>query len=96
MGDFESRCAWVAAASEGVGVSVGDSSAASIDVGVVLLFCKDGDQGFEAGCGVGLGAGFCWLDAEVRRTLGAGTPLRGAAEFSAVALVLLSLLRRLE
>ena len=47
-GDRDMRCAWFAAASEGVGVSVGDNSAASIEVGVALLLADDddGDEGF--------------------------------------------------
>lgn len=43
-----------------------------------------------------MGTGFGWLVAEVRLTLGAGTPPTGAADVSAVAVVLLALLRRLE
>lgn len=87
------RLAWFAAASEGVGVSVGDNRAASIEVGVVLL-TLDGDEEDEGD--VGLEAGFCWLVAEVRLTLEAGTPATDAADDSAIAVWLLALLRRLD
>ena len=80
-------------------MSVGDNNAASIEVGVALLFAVDeaGDDGLGIGdLGDGLAAGFCSLVAEVRLTLVAGTPAAAEADFSAVGasivLLLLSLL----
>lgn len=83
-------------------------SASSIEAGGVLSWSLSGSHsglveagrgdncaaiGWRGGCGVD---GFCWLEAEVRRTLGAGMPLPlGVAEVSAVAALLLSTLRRL-
>lgn len=88
LGEMDKSSARLAATSAGAGVSVGDRSAASIDAGVVSLLL-DGIAGLDAV--------FCWLDAaEVRLTLRAGFPSLAAAEVSAVATLLLSLLRRLE
>lgn len=81
-------------------MSVGDRRAASIEVGVAVLFPVDaGEAGLEGGdLGEGLVAGFCWLVAEVRLTLGAGIPPMGEAVFSAVgaSMVLLLLLLPLD
>lgn len=79
-----------------MGVSVGDKRAAAIEVGVSVLFAVEASEavleGGDLGDGLGAGVGFCWLDAEVRLTLGAGTPPIGEADFSAVGASIMSLL----
>jgi len=90
-----------------VGLSVGESSAASIEVGVEFSF-RGGEDGlgdkadkacsivaggrllvrvvtgaFGEAAGDGFESGFCWLEADVRLTLAAGTPATEVVDFVA-------------
>ena len=69
------------------GLGLNERRAASMVAGGPLVLEAGGDS-FEGDGGVDLIAGVCWLEAEVRLTLAAGTPATGAADVSAVVVTL--------